>query len=434
MNCNFSSDHPVIPTGTIGTQSDYRQPRLASTSGCNVGFMVKKVNHNATERDRRKKINSLYSSLRSLLPQPNQAKKLSIPSTIYRVFEYIPDLQVQIRQLTQEKERFLSCTCDELQCVGDDTEQQRDGQREFAGPKVVSTSRLGENEALVQICQGSCSVYGPSRMLLEMDMNGLSLMNASSFKSSGGKIFHDLHLRTTEGSSRSHQVDVTMVALGCCDISCRALNPRTASPSAYSPPPPCGRFLRANLIVRSQVRVEDVMEIAHNKVLVAAAVSGAIGQLAKPFTRVFLNGNNEGERRKRKKETAFDLRAAVESGGFPSTHSSAVTATATSLLLERGFADSIFGLSVVYAALVMYDAQGVRREVGKHAKVLNKRRTMSSGRGRRARTVSAWTVVEEEVEVEEEEEMKEGVGHTEVEVAAGALLGICVSLFLYHFI
>lgn len=29
---------------------------------------VKKLNHNASERDRRKKINSLYSSLRSLLP------------------------------------------------------------------------------------------------------------------------------------------------------------------------------------------------------------------------------------------------------------------------------------------------------------------------------------------------------------------------------
>jgi len=30
--------------------------------------MVKKLNHNASERDRRKKINSLYSSLRSLFP------------------------------------------------------------------------------------------------------------------------------------------------------------------------------------------------------------------------------------------------------------------------------------------------------------------------------------------------------------------------------
>ncbi|KAL5067058.1 hypothetical protein RYX36_017945, partial [Vicia faba] len=34
--------------------------------------MVKKLVHNASERDRRKKINNLYSSLRSLLPLSDQ--------------------------------------------------------------------------------------------------------------------------------------------------------------------------------------------------------------------------------------------------------------------------------------------------------------------------------------------------------------------------
>lgn len=34
--------------------------------------MVKKLNHNASERHRRKKMNSLYSSLRSLLPEADQ--------------------------------------------------------------------------------------------------------------------------------------------------------------------------------------------------------------------------------------------------------------------------------------------------------------------------------------------------------------------------
>lgn len=35
-------------------------------------LMAKKLNHNASERDRRKKINSLISSLRSLLPGEDQ--------------------------------------------------------------------------------------------------------------------------------------------------------------------------------------------------------------------------------------------------------------------------------------------------------------------------------------------------------------------------
>ncbi|KAI4381545.1 hypothetical protein MLD38_007610 [Melastoma candidum] len=173
----------------------------------NVGLMVKEVNHNATERNRRRKINSLYSSLRSLLPQPDQAKKLSIPATISGVLKYIPELQAQIQQLTREKERLLSCACDDLQCVGDDPEEHRGDPREIAGPKVVSTSWLCENEALVQICEGSCSVSGLSRVLLEMEINGLSLMNASSFKSTGGKMFHDLRVLTVEGFPRSQQVE-----------------------------------------------------------------------------------------------------------------------------------------------------------------------------------------------------------------------------------
>lgn len=37
---------------------------------------VKKLNHNASERDRRKRINDLYSSLRSLLPQSDQTVRI----------------------------------------------------------------------------------------------------------------------------------------------------------------------------------------------------------------------------------------------------------------------------------------------------------------------------------------------------------------------
>ncbi|WRX28519.1 Protein of unknown function DUF212 - like 4 [Theobroma cacao] len=104
------------------------------------------------------------------------------------------------------------------------------------------------------------------------------------------------------------------------------------------------------------IGLADIAQVAHNKVLVAAAVSAAIGQLSKPVTSVILYGKD------------FNFRTAFQAGGFPSTHSSilpsslygqSVVATATSLAIERGFSDSIFGLSLVYAGLVMYDAQNV---------------------------------------------------------------------------
>ncbi|KAJ4781974.1 Acid phosphatase/vanadium-dependent haloperoxidase-related protein [Rhynchospora pubera] len=109
-----------------------------------------------------------------------------------------------------------------------------------------------------------------------------------------------------------------------------------------------------------RISVEEISAVVHNKVLVASTISTAIGQLSKPLTKAAINGKE------------IDWRDAFRSGGMPSTHSASVVAAATSLGLERGFSDSIFGMSVVFAALVMYDAQGVRKEVGYHAQVLNK--------------------------------------------------------------
>ncbi|XP_062228961.1 uncharacterized protein LOC133926840 isoform X2 [Phragmites australis] len=151
-----------------------------------------------------------------------------------------------------------------------------------------------------------------------------------------------------------------------------------------------------------------------------------------------------------------------------------VVAVATSLGLERGFADSIFGMSVVFAAIVMYDAQGVRREVGNHAKVLNKflvlrekalqdsevdmaselvsvpEEAISSSRSNASpslrhssgtasprlsalRSSGSESEVTElaELKLEEGSQLSESVGHTELQVAAGALLGFVASLVVY---
>lgn len=153
-------------------------------------------------------------------------------------------------------------------------------------------------------------------------------------------------------------------------------------------------------------------------------------------------------------------------------------ATATSLALERGFSDSIFGLTLVYAGLVMYDAQGVRREVGIHAKTINrallenqlKSLTDEDGEDEidsvQGKSSSSSTNLrssgfyEEPNAIRKEQTatpllvgsrlqknttkignetgktksyalLKESIGHTEVEVIAGALLGFLVSLTVH---
>jgi len=49
--------------------------------------MVKKLSHNASERDRRKKVNNLVSSLRSLLPLADQTV-LYLPSLSLLLFHF----------------------------------------------------------------------------------------------------------------------------------------------------------------------------------------------------------------------------------------------------------------------------------------------------------------------------------------------------------
>ncbi|KAJ9562977.1 hypothetical protein OSB04_008137 [Centaurea solstitialis] len=196
-----------------------------------------------------------------------------------------------------------------------------------------------------------------------------------------------------------------------------------------------------NLKASLRVGTDVIVEIAHNKALIAAAACAAVGQLAKPFTASILYRRD------------FDPKAAIQAGGFPSTHSSAAVATAMSVGLERGFSDAIFGLAVVYAALTMYDAQGVRREVGVHAKTLNKvlntyscdsSSLIESETGKLEETSSSLrpelhqeTLVmisdkkRAKVSIPISGSLKESIGHTEIEVAAGALLGLLGSLAIY---
>ncbi len=109
----------------------------------------------------------------------------------------------------------------------------------------------------------------------------------------------------------------------------------------------------------------------------------------------------------------------VGSGGMPSSHSSTVCALATSAALWYGLGSSEFAISSIIAIIVMYDARGVRRETGNQAVVLNK-------------IMDYFTNEHPEDLVFDEENLKELIGHTPLQVLAGALLGILISFIFYY--
>ena len=104
----------------------------------------------------------------------------------------------------------------------------------------------------------------------------------------------------------------------------------------------------------------------------------------------------------------------VGAGGMPSAHSASVCAMTIAISKSVGFASPLFAISFLLAAIVMYDARGVRRAAGEHAKVIN----MMVRRG--AAGIS--------YKPKSNQELKEFLGHTPFEVLGGALLGILIAL------
>lgn len=108
----------------------------------------------------------------------------------------------------------------------------------------------------------------------------------------------------------------------------------------------------------------------------------------------------------------IDFRRFIGSGGMPSSHSSTVMALSTAIGLTEGFLSNIYAVSLVLALIVMYDAAGVRRAAGQQAKILNK-------------IVEEWGKVSFS---DTEKKLKELLGHTPVEVLAGAVLGVVIAV------
>ena len=147
-------------------------------------------------------------------------------------------------------------------------------------------------------------------------------------------------------------------------------------------------------------------ELFSNELFVSAASAWFIAQLLKTIIHTFVTKD-------------FSIERMYGSGGMPSSHSSTVTALATTAYLIHGAASSEFAISAILAIIVMYDARGVRRETGIQAKVLND-------------LIDLLKDIHNEL-MSMDDKLKEFVGHTPLQVVAGALLGIVIACTVHLF-
>ncbi len=113
------------------------------------------------------------------------------------------------------------------------------------------------------------------------------------------------------------------------------------------------------------------------------------------------------------KTKKFNFKKIMQAGGMPSSHTAVVVSLTTMVGKSEGITSPIFGVSLIFAFIVMYDAAGVRRAAGKQAKILNKIVNTPGLTG-----------------VEVSEKLVEVLGHTPIQVFVGALIGVIVGLLV----
>lgn len=97
-------------------------------------------------------------------------------------------------------------------------------------------------------------------------------------------------------------------------------------------------------------------------------------------------------------------------GGLPSNHSAIVSSTAALIAFQEGLAQPAFGVAVTLAFIVILDASSLRRQVGKHARAINALVANST----------------------EHPLLRERMGHTRLEIAAGIAVGIAVAAAVHE--
>ena len=136
-----------------------------------------------------------------------------------------------------------------------------------------------------------------------------------------------------------------------------------------------------------------------NLPLRCAVISWAVAQGLKVLITVWL-------------KRQWDWRRWFGMGGMPSSHSAFVFSLLLAIGIREGVGSVSFALAFALAAVVIYDAMGVRAETGKQGAVLNEilRQVLVEGK-----PIT-------------EDTLKELVGHTPLEVAGGLCVGLIVTL------
>jgi len=134
----------------------------------------------------------------------------------------------------------------------------------------------------------------------------------------------------------------------------------------------------------------------------ASLISGLLAQ----FLKVLI-----GFRQTRR----FRIERLMDTGGMPSSHTALVTTLTIGVAIYSGIDSAVFSIVLIFSMYIIFEAAGLRQEVGKQARVLNE-------------------LIDDLLETHHfnTARLKELVGHTWGEVSVGFLVGLLVALVAYR--
>ena len=134
----------------------------------------------------------------------------------------------------------------------------------------------------------------------------------------------------------------------------------------------------------------------------ASLISGLVAQ----FLKVLVGYKRTGR---------LQLGRIFDTGGMPSSHTSTVTTLTIGVGVYNGVTSGVFSVALIFSMYIVFEAAGLRQEVGKQGKILNE--------------LLDDLLVTHHLNTSR---LKELVGHTWGEVIVGFLVGVGVALIAYR--
>ncbi|MBQ5311174.1 MAG: divergent PAP2 family protein [Oscillospiraceae bacterium] len=157
----------------------------------------------------------------------------------------------------------------------------------------------------------------------------------------------------------------------------------------------------------------------YNYILVTACLSWWLSQIIKFVINLI-------------KYKEFNFERLTGAGGWPSAHSSMVCSATVAVGRVEGIASTPFAIVCIFSLITMYDAMGVRRAAGQHAKEINKiNQFLLNFDDIKAAMNTKDPIGHISKKVESNYNiMKEYLGHTPFEVLSGAIIGVIFAFLM----